>query len=255
MHLTVYIHLHVVASVFARFVFECNFSDAVTVAFVWVDDHEVCVHGAYTNDQHDRSSMDGSPAYPILISPSMNNKQMVLRVHFWTTESSAKDDNKLPATVDILWQQQGPDRNSTFESLPLSALSSTLPRDEQRRRHLHKSLVAGWGAWHPRNYLSWVSLPDSSAVGLMLCQLSTQECLTASIGPDDRSSSVRPGLHALDRSFGQMFVNAFSAPTGLNVSVRWSGGSAGLRVSVAPVQCITRRSASNCSDFVVCVSE
>ena len=238
-------------SVHDRFVFECNFSDAVTVAFVWVDDHEVCVHGAYTNDQHDRSSMDGSAAYPILITPSMNNKQMVLRVHFWTTTSGAGDDTNLPATVDILWQQQGPDRNSTFESLPLSALTPTLPRDELRRLALHKSLVAGWGAWHPRNYLSLVSLPDSSALGLMLCQLSTRECLTASVGPDDRSSTLRPGLHALDRSYGIMFVNAFSAPTGLNVSVRWGGGSEGRRVAVQPVQCITRESQSNCSDFVV----
>ena len=56
----------------------------------------------------------------------------------------------------------------------------------------------------------------------------TRECLTATKGPDDRDSTVRPGLHALDRSYGQLFVNAF-LPVGLNVSVRWSGGANGLR--------------------------
>merc|ERR1740117_1197586 len=109
-----------------------------------------------------------------------------------------------------------------MQSIPATALSPTLPPLEQRRRDFQRPLIAGWGAWHPHNYLAFVSLPDSAMLEVMLCKLSTEECLTASIGPDDRASTIRPGLHALDRSYGQMYVNAFKAPTGLNVSLQFT---------------------------------
>ena len=39
---------------------------------------------------------------------------------------------------------------------------------------------------------------------------------------------------------------------GLNVSVRWSGGAGGdLRAMVTPIDCVTKTSQNNCSDFAV----
>lgn len=46
-------------------------------------------------------------------------------------------------------------------------------------------------------------------------------------------------------------MNAFSAPIGLNISVRWSGGTNGLRAMVTPVDCVTKSSQNNCSDFAI----
>ena len=94
---------------------------------------------------------------------------------------------------------------------------------------------------------------------------------------------MRPGLHAVDRSYAQYFINPFQgingespSDTGLNVSVEFQGGpgdgtgNGGLRVVVRPVSCSggggggggggsggggarddVVGSGANCSDYVV----
>lgn len=236
-----------------RYNIECNISEGATIAFVWLDDHEVCVHGAYDNPETDRSSMDGSPAYPLVISDQMANQKQVVRVQLWSPNSTVAT----PADISVFWRpcSCSSHRNCTcpgeLAPIPGSSLTAGLPALEQRRRAFQQPIVAGWATWHPHNYLSFLHLPDASQVSLILCQLSEKLCLTVSYGPDDRSNTLRPGLHAIDRSYAEYSINAFSGPVGLNVSVRWSGGSDGLRVMVSPVDCVTRTSKSNCSDFAV----
>ena len=75
-----------------RFGFECAFTGRVAVAFVWLDDHEVCVSGAYHNDVADRSSMDGSPAYPMVVDAAARaNRVMNVRVQIWGSSSRRRD--------------------------------------------------------------------------------------------------------------------------------------------------------------------
>ena len=236
-----------------RYNIECNISAGATIAFVWLDDHQVCVQGAYDNPETDRSSMDGSPAYPLIISEPMANKKQVIRVQMWSPNSTLS----MPAVINVFWRpcSCSSHRNCTcpgeLAEIPGSALTAELPPLEHHRRGFQQPIVAGWATWHPHNYLSFLHLPDASQVSLILCQLSEKLCLTASYGPDDRSNTLRPGLHAIDRSYAEYSVNAFAAPVGLNVSVRWSGGGDGLRVMVVPVDCVTKTSTNNCSDFAV----
>ena len=166
--------------------------------------------------------------------------------------------------LDVRWRDCGGETGRQWSGncssvapapIPAAALAPALAPLEQRRRALQRPLLedGGWGAWAPHNYMSLISLPDSARVSLMLCQLSTRSCLTTTRGQDAPKPIVlRAGLHAFDRSFAQYYLNAFGAPVGLNVSVRWSGGSGnGLRLEVGAVSCVTRTSKSNCSDFAV----
>ena len=187
-----------------RYNIECNFSTSVAIGFVWLDDHEVCVRGAYSNSVTDRSSMDGSPAYPLIISEQMANLKQVVKVQIWTTDATLAD----PAELDVFWRSCGSGNCTAGQLQPIagSALSPGLPALEQKRRAFQRPLLSGWATWHPHNYMSFISLPDSAQISLILCQLSTKECLTASVGPDDHSSTLRPGLHAIDRSYAEYSV-------------------------------------------------
>eukprot|EP00966_Prymnesium_polylepis_P188131 4360210-Prymnesium_polylepis.1 len=229
---------------YGRYNFECAFT-GVAAAFVWVSDHQVCVSGAYDNVRSDRSSMDGSPAYPLISSAEMRNANMTLRIQLWSNASASSD----PTSVHVRWRVcSGGDCSAVpLQEIPQTALTPRTPPLEQRRAQLQRSLVSGWGAWQPRNYLSLISLPDSARLSLMLCQLSSHACLTASVGPDDKAAIVRPGLHALDRSYAQYYVGY----RGFNTSVRWSGGAGGLRVALQPVSCAVAPGIQNCSDFAV----
>ncbi len=239
-----------------RYNIECNISAGATIAFVWLDDHEVCVSGAYDNGITDRSSMDGSPAYPLIITDQMANSKQVVRIQLWSPNSTVST----PAEITVLWRtcSCSSHRNCScpgeLTEIPGSALTPDLPALEQQRRAFQKPIVNGWATWHPHNYLSFLHLPDASQISLMICQLSEKLCLTASYGPDDGSNTLRPSLHAIDRSYAEYSVNAFRAPVGLNISVRWSGGGDSLRVMVSPVDCVTKTSIQNCSDFAVVFS-
>ena len=102
---------------------------------------------------------------------------------------------------------------------PISAraLTPLLAPAEEPRRAFQRRLVeqGGWGSWVPKNYLQLVSLPSAARLGINFCQISTQTCLTGTTGADDASTTVRVGLHAMDRSYAQFYVNSFkSAPNG-----------------------------------------
>ena len=163
-----------------RFGFECSFSGGVAVAFVWLDDHEVCVAGAYANGRLDRSSMDGSPSYPMIVDQSARaNRVMNVRVQMWGNGSAAA------MGLDVRWRDCGTATGTAWGGncsgtapapIPAASLSTTLAPLEQRRRALQRPMLeqGGWGGWAPHNYLSLISLPDSARVSLMLCQLSTR---------------------------------------------------------------------------------
>ena len=198
--------------------FECTFGGSIRAAFVWLDDHQVCVFGAYDNQAQDRSSIDGSPGYPLIAKSA--NTSSVLRIQFWggsSTAASASSSSNSSAgdedmTVAVQWRQCAPaaalassPSSSYFNcsgapltNIPAEALTPSLPPNEIRRRALQRQMLseAGWGAWAPHNYLSLVSLPSAARVSLMFCRISSKTCLTSSIGPDchDRYGGGSMGL-------------------------------------------------------------
>ena len=144
--------------------------------------------------------MDGSPAYPLIVSDQMNNLKQTVRIQTWSKPAAG-------ASLTMLWRQcgatQGENCTGELRNIPGSALTTDLPPLEVRRRAFQQPQISGWATWHPHNYLSWVSLPDSSQISLIVCQLSVQDCLTVSYGPDDHTNTLRPGLHAIDRSYAE----------------------------------------------------
>ena len=104
---------------------------------------------------------------------------------------------------------------------------SALPPNEQRRRAMQLSLLQGWGMFYDMSYTDHVLLPQGARITLALCEVlghGEGRCLTeARIDWPDKSglqATVRPGLHAYDRSYAQLHV----AAGGCNVSVTSGGG-------------------------------
>ena len=112
-----------------RFAFECSFGQG-TVGFVWIDDHQVCDAGAYMNSKYDRSSMDGSPEYPLVVSQYENNNTRAhVRAHIWTNQTG----NSL--SLDVKWRICSGtwygNCTAPESSIPSAALSPTIPLLEQ----------------------------------------------------------------------------------------------------------------------------
>jgi hypothetical protein len=83
--------------------FGCSFSAAVTVGFVWVDDHQICNVGAYTNS---RSSTDGTLVYPLVVPASRSS---VIRVELVVANPSTGDDEGGGgAAAELLWNLTAP---------------------------------------------------------------------------------------------------------------------------------------------------
>jgi hypothetical protein len=106
-----------------------------------------------------------------------------------------------------------------------------------------------------RDVLSVVLLPDSSVIGIQLCQISTQKCL-AEVQIDgnggDGNQPVRVGAHSTDHSVSQLFV-WFST---LNVSIAYARGtddSRHLDLTITP-QVSDLFPEENLSDFAVAVT-
>jgi len=228
----------------AFYAFDCSF-DGGHLVFVWIDDHLVC----HTDPPIARtpSSTDGSPAYPL---HAVKGETATVVIHVYAMAPKGYVTSKPVATIDVQWaaiSAPAPAHSPLkYTPVPRSALDATLPPNEVLRRQLQNSLKSGWNLW-TYNLLDVARLPDSFALSLSLCQLSTQQCLT-SIAIEDTLPSgepaVRVGPFATDQSYWQLYV-AFAA---LNVSISATGGSGTLHLLVEPTSC------DNCSDYSLRVS-
>ena len=196
--------------------FVCTFAH-VEYAFVRIDGHMVCQHGAYNNS---------GPLDPGKFRLRSKRADLVIAADLYHTKPSAE-----PVSMSLQWCAEGDKRRC--ELLPTAALSPTLPQPEQKRRALQRGMAQGWGSWLHRDALSVSCLPDSATVTVMLCRISTGECLReANIdgnggGSTDLTHPVRVGSHAIDHSYSQLFV--WGPPRSLeklNVSVEYAVGGA-----------------------------
>jgi hypothetical protein len=207
--------------------FACTF-EHVDYAFVRIDGHMVCQYGAYNST---------APLDPGPFRLRSKRAELVVAADVYHTRPSAK-----PVRVALQWCAEG-DR-SRCEQLPSAALAPTLPEPEQKRRELQRGMAQGWGSWLHRDVLSVLLLPDAATLTVMLCRISTQECLRESNidgngGGVDPTHPVRVGSHAIDHSYSQMYV--WGPPLSrnkVNVSIEYTvGGAKGeeLDLLISPV--------------------
>ena len=128
-------------------------------AFVRIDGHMVCQHGAFN------SSRPRDPGKFRLLSKQAN---LAITAEIYHTKPSLS-----PVGVAVQWCAQG----VGCQPLPAVALSSALPPPEQQARALQRGMASGWGSWLHRDALSIALLPDSAVITIMLCRISTGECL------------------------------------------------------------------------------
>ena len=208
--------------------------------FLWVDDHLVC-QSIYATNQ---SKADGSLDTPIR---TMSKQSVVVRLRIY---SSANGPQQLAFSARWFPQADVPIREPNasqvnFVPIPSSVLVPSISEEEQMRSDLQRDLAQGWGYWLHQSILSLVLLPDAAALDIILCRISTQQCLEQASIDDSDAYSVRPGLYALDRSFAQYYV---AWNNNLNVSVSLGArGARDMSVLISPVSC----DRSNCSDFAL----
>lgn len=177
-----------------NYAFSCSFQ-GLSLAFVWLNDHQICNFGAYNNSE---SSTDGTVVYPIR---GIRSKPDTLRIHAYTSDESLNHQTE-NASLHVQWAKVNLGTKvaaPAFAPIPAAALTPGLPPLEQSRRSFQRDLVQGWAPWIPKNYMPMVLLPHSARITPAICQLSTGTCLTGSTGADDRNSNVRAGLYAPDR--------------------------------------------------------
>ena len=203
--------------------FDCSgaFGAGVSLGYVWVDDHLVCVgSGANQSSPYANppSSTDGTLAYPIYARPGSGRTTWLIRAHLYVNASTG--DVSGPSFSFPWCSSAAPAAPCAFSPIPPSALAAGLPPGEAARASLQKSLAKGWGLWLHDNILTAALLPAGLRLSLAVCPLGGGggNCTTAAV-PDD--ANVRVGAHASDRSIAQFYVGA----PGINVSVTVLGGA------------------------------
>lgn len=178
--------------------YECTFRN-IEYAFVRIDGHMVCQHGAYNNTGSDGRGLD-----PGRFQLRSKKSGLALQASFYHTQASAA-----PAVAELRWCEEGDSTRCVL--LPSEALSPALPEPAQQQRAMQRGMAQGWGSWLHRDALSIALLPDSAVLTVMLCRMSTGECLRQSNidgngGGIDPTHPVRVGSHAIDHSYSQLYA-------------------------------------------------
>ena len=233
----------------SRWSFRCRF-EHVTFAFVRIDGHVVCQHGAYNTTG--AGLTDGED---FRLASKQSGLVVSAQIYHMAPSPS-------PAVAELRWCEGGD--AARCELLPAAALSPVLPAPERQRRAMQRRMAAGWGSWLHRDALSIALLPDSAVLTVMLCRISSGECLRgANIDGNggarpgsahwDPTHPVRVGSHAMNHSYSQLW--AWGPPLALrqvNVSIEYAVGPAGserqLDVVVTPAP---QHSREELKDFAV----
>ena len=234
-------------AVSADYVLHCGCA-ASDHLFLWIDDHMMCDTQSWTGWQ-------GPTRGPAAV-PLKAGKAVYFRAHL----HRAQGRPQLPVTMNLTLNMTG-----ELQPIPASELSPAVPALQARRMTLQRGLLSGWNSWwstigakpgYRGGMLAVALLPESFALTMVLCQLSTATCLSESTvaGTLTGPHRVRPGIKALDASYAELWA---PAPGGLNVSLRWSAsthnGGDDLAVLVTPLPNSTQRGL-NLSDWALAVT-
>ena len=237
--------LHAAAG--AQYAFTCNFGTAV-YATLHVDDHLVCQLGAHNGTGCGPPGTPHSCAGTDNPLPTMTRTALPVRMTVMGSAGGA-----FAVAVDVAVSPAGAAATAATAAMvpppPPPSFEPALPALEQQRLAMQRSLRTGWGAYYDMSYTDHVLLPQGARITLALCEIlgggGEGRCLTeARIDWPDKGglqATVRPGLHAYDRSYAQLHV----AAGGCNVSVT-SGGGAKLLLAVEVVG-----DASTCAGYAL----
>lgn len=196
---------------------------------MWVDDHLLC-------DEVQPAPFpmpDQAPLPPFMVLSS--GQEYFVRMQFFHNETTAAN-----ASVALKWTPvvagAPPPPQSKF--LPIAATALRPPpadHPQLARIGLQRRAATGWGTWWRPSALAATLLPEGSTVTAGLCQRSSGTCMDPAAvftpeqgrGPEETSSEAtsRPGAHAWDRSYWQLYVRscpaaAFQYPGGLGARAR-----------------------------------
>ena len=243
----------------ANYTFDCDFGlpHAGSVAFAWIDGHQVCNDSPYSV---------GGLDHTLPIGTALGQKTKGVRVRLWVNPGAAAGGAAAKnTTVTLRWTADGAGASGP-------ALSPVLPEAERRRDELQGAMMRGWGTWNHGNTLSVVSLPSAATVTAMVCELSSGSCLYRTVveGRADQTGedvSTRVGPHAYDHSYVQAYYSPGSSQkpepprdqftNKFNASIEFGGGQGGELLGSVTLQhpCKGTDAAGvagvNCSDLVV----
>ena len=206
----------------ARYTFDCRVANGAVI--LWLDDHLLCG----TDELFAPAPAGGVAPLPPYMLLSAGEPHF-LRVHFYHNESSVD-----PASLALLWGVDG----AAPVAVPASALAAAAAPEQLARLAMQAELATGWGTWWRPNALAATLLPEGATATAGLCELASGKCMDPDTaftpeegrGPEEpcdgnrcSEGTARPGLHAWDRSYWQLFLSF----RGLNVSLEWVGTGAG----------------------------
>lgn len=225
----------------ARYEFHCQTRNGAVI--MWLDDHLYC--GTLALFRPETAPL---PPYAALTAGSTHH----FHVRFIHNETTSDDANLL-----VQW------RIDDSAVVPIDPAVFTVSTDEGReqRAKLQSTLATGWGTWWRPSALAVTLLPEGATITAGVCQVSTGQCMQpeAVFTPEqDRGSeeprsaaTSRPGVHAFDRSYWQLYLEF----AGLNVSLEWSSTNAGKGADQAQEMTLLASVISgNRSDFVLVAS-
>ena len=227
-----------------RYNFTCHFGDAV-LGYAHIDGHLVCQTGINgprpPTPPSVRSSRYDTPL-PVLTSTEWPVRFSL--VHNGTGSADAVVfgmDIAREADAESAAQGTAPQGDVPQSGMPPAwlhdALSPTLPAVEVQRDEMQSRLASGWGLWYDMSFTKLVRLPEGSTISLVLCEPSQGDggaddmpnATVASCATETRTDwapagapdvTLRPGAHAYDRSYAQLYV----ATPSCNVSIEVGGG-------------------------------
>jgi hypothetical protein len=233
------------------YVFSCE-CEPMDHLFLWVDDHMLCDTKPWTDWQ----AVAVGPAS----IPLQAGVPVFIRAHLH--HSQARPSSQISMKLRL-------NNSGSLADLPAHTLLPTVPPLQAQRLDMQRQLLSGWDSWwstigavpgYRGGMLSVALLPESFAVTVVLCQYSTNKCVSeATVAGTLTKIRVRPGMKALDASYAELFA---PAPGGLNVSIQWAStsistnsGSKQDQVSlvVAPLPNSTQHSL-NLSDWAVALT-
>ena len=226
-----------------QYLFTCIFGANVH-ALLHVDGHLVCSSGV---------------ASPLGVSRGIDNPlrvgqptELPLRLALTQARNSTGADRgvghraSFQARVLLSRRQTAPPSQSKKLDPSVVLWPTVVGAANEQREALEIDLARGWGAWAGSSYLMHVLLPEGITLNLALCNLQTQRCVTrARIDcfpnnaicekPQHSPIVLRPGIHAYDRSYGELHATIdASRSESCNVSIAFAGGDR-LRILVKEV--------------------
>ena len=193
---------------------------------VWIDDHTMC-------DTHSWTGWQGPSVGPAGIRLAAKKTVMVrAELHRAVANASA------PLALAVTQKSGG------GALAPTAELSPVVPLLQQRRLVMQRGLLQGWNSWWSTigakpgfrgGMLSVALLPESFAITMAMCQISSGRCVAeATVAGTLTHDRVRPGMKGLNASYAELWATAVRVPTTWTILQQDGPNHLGLWYNVLP---------------------